>query len=192
MKKILSIILGVFLCVQAFAQVSVNAGYLNTLYRSSERGFSYDLNGNGFYAGVGYDIKSTNYPQISFAPALNFNLANYNLGDGINSIEYFLSAPLHLKYTQPVSNLVDVFVSAGPSLVCTLGGQTKVRYGGASYSENEKGGDFDVPIGIEAGALLSNGFKFAVGYDFGLVNQSGDRDYRVTRKFLHIGVGYIF
>jgi hypothetical protein len=192
MKKILSIVLGVFLCAQAFAQVSVNAGYLNTAYRSGESGYSYKVNGNGFYVGASYDLKSTNYPQFSFAPGLNFNLADYNFSEGVNTIEYFLSAPLHIRYTQPVSNVADVFVSAGPTLVCTLGSKTKVSYGGASYSENEKGGDFDVPIGIEGGVLLSNNIKLMVGYDFGLVNQSGDSDYRVTRNIFHVGLGYIF
>ena len=192
MKKFLSIILGALLCIQAFAQVNVNAGYLNTAYRSGERGYSYKVNGNGFYAGVSTDIKSTNYRQFAFEPGLNFNLADYNFGDGVNTVEYFLSAPLHLKYTQPVSNVADVFVSVGPTLVCTLGSQTKVRYGGASYSENEKGGDFDVTFGLQGGVQLSNNFRLMAGYDFGLVNQSGDSNYRVTRNIFHVGLGYIF
>ena len=192
MKKILSIILGALLCIQAFAQVNVNAGYLNTAYRSGERGYSYKVNGNGFYVGASTDIKSTNYRQFAFEAGLNFNLADYNFGDGVNTVEYFLSAPLHLKYTQPVSNVADVFVSVGPTLVCTLGSQTKVSYGGASYSENEKGGDFDVTFGLQGGVQLSNNFRLMAGYDFGLVNQSGDSDYRVTRNIFHVGLGYIF
>ena len=192
MKKILSIILGALLCIQAFAQVNVNAGYLNTAARSRDGAYSYKVNGNGFYAGVEYEIKSTNYPQISFVPGLNFNLANYNFGGSVRGTEYFLSAPLHIRYTQPVSNIGDVFVSAGPMLLCTLGSNLKASYGGASYSEDEKGGDFDAPIGIEGGVLLSNNIKIVVGYDFGLVNQSGDSDYRVTRNIFHVGLGYIF
>ena len=192
MKKILSIVLGAFLCAQAFAQVSVNAGYLNTSYRSGENGYSYKVNGDGFYAGVGYELNSTNYPQFSFAPGLNFNLADYNFGEGVNTVEYFLSAPIHLRYTQPVSNVADLFVSVGPTFLCTLGSKTSVRYGGASYSENDKGGDFDVSFGFEGGAMLSNNIKLMVGYDFGLVNQNEDRDYRITRNFLHLGIGYLF
>lgn len=192
MKKILSFILGALLCIQAFAQVNVNAGYLNTNYHSGESGYSYSVKGNGFYVGASTDIKSTNYSQFSFAPGLNFNLVDYNLGDGINTIEYFLSTPLHIKYVHPVSNVADLFISAGPSLVCTLGSKTKVSYGGASYSENEKGGDFDVTFGLEGGAMLSNNIKLMAGYDFGLLNQSGDDDYRVVRNFLHLGIGYIF
>jgi hypothetical protein len=30
------------------------------------------------------------------------------------------------------------------------------------------------------------------GYDFGLLNQSGEKDYRITRNFIHVGIGYIF
>jgi hypothetical protein len=192
MKKILSIVLGVFLCAQAFAQVSVNAGYLNATIRSGESGYSYKVNGSGFYAGLAYELKLNNYRQISFEPGLNFNLVSYNIGDGINGTEYFISAPLHFKYTIPVSNEADFFVSAGPTLLCTVGGKMEANYAGLSYSESLSGGDFDVPIGIEGGILLSNSIKLVVGYDFGLVNQGDDDDYRVTRNFLHVGVGYNF
>ena len=192
MKRILSIILGALLCIQAFAQVNVNAGYLNSSYRSGESGYSYKVTGSGIYAGVSTDIKSTNYRQFAFEPGLNFNMVDYNFAEGVNTIEYFLRAPLHIKYTQPVSNVADVFVSAGPTLVCTLGGKTKVSYGGASYSENEKGGDFDVAFGLQGGVCLSNNVRFMLGYDFGLVNQGGDEDYRVTRNFLHVGIGCDF
>ena len=191
MKKILSIILGVFICTQAFAQVSVNAGYLNATIRSGESGYSYKVNGNGFYAGVAYELKLNNYRQISFEPGLNFNLTSYNFGDGIKGTEYFISAPLHFKYAIPVSNEVDFFVSAGPTLLCTVGGKMEANYAGLSYSESSSGGDFDIPIGVEIGALLSNKVKLVAGYDFGLINQSAN-DYRVTRNFLHIGIGYIF
>jgi hypothetical protein len=67
-----------------------------------------------------------------------------------------------------------------------------VSYGGASYSENEKRGDFDVTFGLQGGVQLSNNFRLMAGYDFGLVNQSGDSDYRVTRNIFHVGLGYIF
>ena len=190
MKKILSIILGVFLCAQAFAQINVNAGYLNTAYRHGGSDYSYKVNGNGFYAGVSTDV--TIDGPLAFAPGLNFNFVDYNYGDGLNTYEYLLNAPLHLKYSLPVSNIADIFVSAGPTVLCSLGGKTKVSYGGASYTENEKGGDFDVTLGFEGGAELSNNFRLMFGYDFGLVNQSGDDDYRITRNFFHVGVGYRF
>ena len=194
MKKILSIILGAIICTQAFAQVSVNAGYLNAFRHGGENGTTWGLYGDGFYAGASVDIKSSNYPQFAFEPGVNFNLSDYNRGTtyGFEYIEYFITAPLHLKYTQPVSNVLDIFVSAGPTLLCTLGGKSKASYGGFTYFENEKGGDFDVTFGLQGGVKLSNNIKFMTGYDFGLVNQSGDEHYRTTRNFFHIGIGYIF
>ena len=174
MKKILSIILGAFLCLQAFAQVNVNAGYVNASYRVNGPGVTGSLPGNGFYIGGGYDIKSSNYPQISFYPNLNFNLVDCNWA-GTRFTNYFLSAPLHIKYTQPLSNVADLFVSCGPNLICDLEDAT-----------------FDAAFGLEGGALLSNNVKIMIGYDFGLINQSGDDVYKITRNFLHIGVGYMF
>ena len=190
MKKILSIILGAFLCAQAFAQINVNAGYLNANYRSNEDSYSYSLTGNGFYAGVSTDIKTNG--QLVFEPGVNFNLSSYNFAEGIKTTEYFISAPLHFKYTYPVSNELDIFVSAGPTVLCTLGGRSKVSYGGMSYTEKEDGGDFDITLGFQGGIRLSNSIRLLVGYDFGLLNQSGESDYRVTRNFLHAGIGYTF
>ena len=191
MKKLLSILLGVFLCIQAFAQVNVNGGYLNSTFRSHESGYSYNVNGNGFYVGASTDI-ALPYQYLYFSPGLNFDLVDYNFGEGVDVVEYFLTAPLHVKYVHPFSNVGDLFVSGGPSLLCTLGGKSRYSYGGASYTENEKGGDFDIILGLEGGILLSNNLKLMLGYDFGLLNQSGDNDYKVTRNYLHIGLGYVF
>ncbi len=193
MKKILSIILGAFLCAQAFAQVDVNAGYVNSAYRYGENNYSYKVAGNGFYVGASTEFQvGSSIHGLSFEPGLNFNLIDYNFEKGIDSFEYSLSAPLRLKYSQPVSNAVDVFISAGPTLLCTLGSSAKVTYGGTTYTEKGEGGDFDVALGFEAGVKLTNNFKVVCGYDFGLINQSGDSDYRVTRNFLHVGIGYSF
>ena len=193
MKKILSIILGTFICLHAFAQVSVNAGYLNSNYHYGENGYSLNVRGNGFYAGVSTDIELTNYNQLTFSPGANFNIVNYNIGDGISNIEYYIVAPLHVKYTHPLDNGMDLFISAGPSLVCSLGGKTTVYYDGLSYTENdETAGTLDLTLGLEGGITITRNIKLMAGYDFGLLNQSGEKDYRITRNFIHVGIGYIF
>ena len=108
MKKIFAIILGVFLCTQAFAQINVNAGYVNSAFRASESGISVGTNGNGLYVGLSTDIKSANYPQVSFEPGLNFNLVDYKFDSGLRTLEYFLTAPLHVKYVLPLVQLFSV------------------------------------------------------------------------------------
>lgn len=192
MKKIFTIILGVFLCTQAFAQINVNAGYVNSAFRASESGISVGTNGNGLYVGLSTDIKSANYPQVSFEPGLNFNLVDYKFDSGMNTLEYFLTAPLHVKYILPVAGIGDVFVAAGPTLLCTLGNTSKISYDDiGTITMKEKGGEFDVPIGVEGGIVLANNVKIAVGYDYGLINQNTD-ELRITRNFFHIGFGYSF
>ncbi len=193
MKKILTFILCTFLCIQAFAQVNVNVGYLNSNYHYGENGFSLDIRGNGFYAGASTSIKLSNYNQVTFSPGVNFNLVNYKPGEGISSLEYFISVPLHVKYIHPVDNDIDLFISGGPSLVCSLGGKTTVYYDDLSYTENdETAGTPDIMLGLEGGIVVSKNIKVMAGYDFGLINQSDDKDYRVTRNIIHIGVGFIF
>ena len=191
MKKIFAIILSAFLCAQAFAQINVNAGYLNTNYRAGERGVSMSVKGNGFYAGVSTDIAIPAYAQLYFEPGLNFNLDTYKFADEYHTTQYFLSAPLRVKYVQPVS-FGNVFLGAGPTLICTLGAKSVSNYGGITYTENESGGKFDVALGVEGGVALTNSLKLVVGYDFGLINQNEDKDYRVTRNLLHVGFGFSF
>lgn len=175
MKKLLSTILAALLCVSLFAQININGGYLHATYNvsGSDIGGRGSLPGNGFYVGVGYEIKMSNYSQLSFAPSLNFNLIDCNWsGSRFNNI--FMSAPLHIRYTQPL-NSSDLFISAGPSLICDL-----------------EDGAFDTTLGVGGGIILSNHLKLMLGYDFGLINQIGDGIHRITRNILHLGVGYKF
>ena len=189
MKNLLSIILGAFLCTQAFAQINVNAGYLNTISSSKTRALN---NGNAFYVGVSTDIKSATYPQFALEPGLNFIIADYKFDSGMNTIEYFLTAPLHVKYVLSVVGVGDVFVAAGPTLLYTLGNTSKITYDDiGTVTMKDKGGDFDVPIGVEGGIVLANNVKIALGYDYGLINQNTD-ELPVTRNFFHIGLGYSF
>ena len=178
MKKLLSTILATILCISAFAQISVNGGYLHTTYNVSQSGAAGNVSGNGFYGGVGFEIKLADYSQLSFAPSLNFNLVDCNLGEFGRFSETFYSAPLHIRYTRPIDFTSSLFVSAGPSLICTC--------------ESWEFEDFDVAMGVEGGILLSNHLKFMLGYDFGLINQAEGSTYRITRNILHIGVGYKF
>lgn len=191
MKKILLTIFAAFISLQMFAQFNVNASYLNSAYRYSEDGYSYKLNGNGASVGVNTDIYSTNFGDFSFSPGIYFDMIDYEAFDGINVIEYYLRAPLHVKYTYNYDHRLDFFVSAGPSVTCTLGSKSSVKYEGFSMTESEKGGDFDLMFGLEGGVNLSNTVRLFCGYDFGIINQ-GDANYKIKRNILHLGIGYLF
>lgn len=174
MKKILSIILGVFLCSQVFAQVNVHAGYVNTSYHVSGPGVLGSLPGNGVFVGAGYDIKSSNYPNISISPEVNFNYVDlHQWADEGKDI--FLNVPIHIKYVMPMSNIMDPYFSLGPNLVVPL-----------------DGGSFDAGFGVSVGALFESNVKLVFGYDFGLINQSYETNYKLTRNILRLGMGYIF
>ena len=192
MKKILSIILGAIICAQAFGQINVDAGYLNSRYHYGEDGYSFNISGSGAFVGVSTDIPSTNYDQFAFSPGLRFNIVDYDLGDSVNAVQYFVSVPLHVKYLQPVNRGIDAFLSVGPTVICTLGGKAKMSYGGLSYHETVEGGDFDVAFGLAGGVVLTDNVRVLCGYDFGLLNQSGEKDYRETRNIFHFGIGYMF
>lgn len=171
MKRFLVFILGAFICLQSFAQVSVSAGYVNTNYRLNRSG---SITGDGFFLGLGYEIASTNLPQVSLAPEVNFNFIDLSRYAD-NARDKFLSVPVHVKYTIPMSNVMDMYFSAGPNLVIPL-----------------DDGVFDVAFGFSAGALMASNVKLFLRYDIGVINQAPDSGYNLTRNIFHLGVGYLF
>ncbi len=51
---------------------------------------------------------------------------------------------------------------------------------------------FNLFWGITAGVEVSELLRIEMGFDFGFLNQSRTEGYKVSRNFLHFGVGYLF
>jgi hypothetical protein len=197
MKKILILILSLVLGTQAFGQVYVDAGYVQS--KINYKGFynttnmtGVNLNGNGGFLGIGTDIKLPGLSQLTLSPSFRFNITNYDLYD-VNLVEYFLNVPVHIKYMHPIDKGAEIFISAGPSILYSLGGRQKDHYLGDIYrSKALDGGDFDIQLGIEGGVSIIENLRFICGYDFGLLNQTREIKLKATRNTFHLGIGYIF
>ena len=190
MKRLIITLCAALLLIgtQAFGQqFSVNAGYLNSAYKYSDSGYSMKVTGNGAFAGFDVDFASSNYPNFAITPGLYFDAIDYKVFDGVSAIEYYLRAPVHLKYVGMLSNETDYFLSAGPSFLVSLGGKSKASYGGVSYDEKVEGGDFEATFGLAGGLELSGNIRLSLGYDFGLTDNDD-----VRRNFFHVGIGYLF
>ncbi|MBR6465322.1 MAG: porin family protein [Bacteroidales bacterium] len=182
MKKLFIFLALMFIAYSASAQFKVNAGYLNSKITFSESGISASLKGNGFYAGVLYDV-AVGDNGFSFEPGLNFDYINFEAG-GESSAVYYLRAPLHFNYALEVSDAAKLIFGAGPSLNVGLGGEDE-PFGDGGFNR------FDLHLGGLLGVRIGEHFEIRAGYDFGLL-KAVDEDVKNHRNSVTVGLAYSF
>ena len=206
MKKILSTLLAASLMLlgtQAFAQISVNAGYLNS---SIKVGNADPSNANGAYAGVSFNVPVAG--GLSIAPGVYYsmitskstaNLGSIATGSG-TFMEHAINVPAYLNYNIGLNRDTNFFIFGGPTFQYGLASTVKydanvLGVSGSTTSDNYKNDNYNRMnlylgggIGINAG-----GYMVIVGYDYGMMNQyKGDNAVNAHRSNIKIGVGYNF
>ncbi len=176
MKKFLIAAVALLVSLSMSAQLRVTAGYLNSDLKSG----NVSWNGNGFYAGILYQLPFTE--TVGLEPGALFDYIKYGDED-FNTNLYFLRVPLHLTYGVEMAPDMTIFGTAGPGLSIGLGG------------EDDPFGDdglkrFDIPLGLEVGFRYMSRFDIRVGYDWGLLNMVDEG--KLHRNNLHLGVAIAF
>ena len=203
MKKIFSIVLAAFLMLlgtQAFAQTSVNAGYINSTQTFEN---SPSENSNGFYAGVSFNIPIAG--GFGIAPGLYYSMIGNETKNTLDLVivqitsssklrEHAINLPVYLNWNSNLARDAGIFVYGGPTLQYGL--SSKYVYSEDSYIDNyEKGGlnRFNVYRGGGVGFNVSN-LQITVGYDYGMMNlyDQGERGPKSHRSNLKLGVGFAF
>ena len=211
MKKFFSTLLAASLMLlgtQAFAQMSVNAGYLNST-QSFQDSNSKSINSNGAYAGVSFNIPVAG--GLGFAPGVYYSMiANKSGSSGTimgipvtassTFMEHALNAPLYLNYGIDLARDSKVFIYGGPTVQFGLASTTKLS-GGVGEStddrtynnyDNKNYSRFNVYLGGGVGFQLS-AFQITLGYDYGMLNlYKGENATRTHRSNLKVGIGYVF
>ena len=208
MKKIFSIVLAASLMLigtQAFAQMSVNAGYLNSTLKTGNNAD----NANGAYAGVSFNIPVAG--GFGIAPGVYYSMIGSKSGDaatifGVNIsgsstfMEHAINVPVYLNYGYELARDTKIFVFGGPTVQYGLA--STVKYDGSvgsasgskTYSnyDNENFNRMNVYVGGGMGFQIS-ALQITVGYDYGMMNQyKGDNAASCHRSNLKLGVGFCF
>ena len=208
MKKIFSIVLAASLMLlgtQAFAQMSVNAGYLNSTLKTGNT----SDNANGAYAGVSFNIPLAG--GLGIAPGVYYSMIGSKSGDaasifGVNIsgsstfMEHAINVPVYLNYGYELARDTKIFVFGGPTVQYGLA--STVKYDGSvgsasgskTYSnyDNENFNRMNVYVGGGMGFQIS-ALQITVGYDYGMMNQyKGDNAANCHRSNLKLGVGFAF
>ena len=205
MKKIFSTLLVATLMLlgtNAFAQMSVNAGYLNSTLATKNT----KDNANGFYAGVTFNIPIAG--TFGIAPGLYYSLLASKETGNIGSIvsgsgtfsEHAVNVPVYLNFGINLARDTKVFVFGGPTLQYGLASQVKydatiAGVSGSNPVNNYDSADFNrmnVYLGGGVG-FLAGPFQITVGYDYGMMNQyKGDNAVKCHRSNLKLGAGFSF
>ena len=205
MKKIFSIVLAAALMLigtQAFAQMSVNAGYL--MSTETIKG-SNPVNSAGAYAGVTYNIQIAGgfgiapgvyYSMITNGKASSLNFLNIVTVSGSQRFtEHAINVPVYLNWGANLARDTKFFVYAGPT--AQYGLVSKTRYdnnGSISYKnwyENPSYTRFNIYAGGGIGLQVAR-IQIALGYDYGLMNLDKSGNTNCHRSNLKLGVGFVF
>ena len=206
MKKIFTTLLAASLMLlgtQAFAQMSVNGGYLSS---SLKTGSADPSNANGAYAGVSFNVPIAG--AFGIAPGLYYSMITSknaaNLGNILSAsgtfTEHAINVPVYLNYGIDLARDTNVFIFAGPTAQYGLAStvKTDVSVGGASGSrktdnyEDSTYNRFNVYLGGGLGFQVS-AIQITVGYDYGMINQiKGDNAPKSHRSNIKIGLGFVF
>ena len=211
MKKLFSIVLAASLLLgtQAFAQMSVNAGYLNSTLKS---GSAVD-NANGAYAGVSFNIPIAGgfgiapgvyYSMIGSKSSSAASLFGVTFSGSSTFMEHAINVPVYLNYGYNLARDTKIFVFGGPTVQYGLASKvtnndsvtTSGAGGGREWThnnyDNENFNRMNVYLGGGMGFQMA-ALQITVGYDYGMMNQyKGDNAADCHRSNLKIGVGFCF
>ena len=209
MKKFFSTILAASLMLlgtQAFAQMSVNAGYLNST--ESVKGNSNSVNSHGAFAGVSFNIPIAGglgiapgvyYSMITNKDSAAGNIFGLTISGASTFMEHAINAPVYVNYGLDLSRDARFFVYGGPTVQYGLASTTKgeIGIGGSSADktynnyDNENYNRFNVYVGGGVG-FQAGAFQVTAGYDYGVTDLNKSDNVEAHRSNIKVGVGFLF
>lgn len=199
MKKTLCILLAaaaLLAGVEAQAQMSVGAGYLNITQSFDNT----SANGNGAYAGLSFNIPLAG--GFGIAPGVYYTFSNYkqDAAWGLlkgSTTEHAINVPLNLNFGYNLARDMRAFIFGGPTFQYGLSSKTKTDVAGAATVNGDNYADdgtqrFVVYAGGGLGMDIANKFQVTVGYDHSVTNMIKSDSHKVGRGLLKIGAAMLF
>lgn len=202
MKKFIFSILAASLMLlgtNAFAQMSVNAGYLNSSLKQGNSSTGAD----GAYAGISFNIPISG--GFAIAPGLYYSMLTskktefWGAANG-TFMEQAVNVPVYLNYGIDLARDTKFFVFGGPTAQYGLSSKVKHEAGSAAVTEDfykENGSlryylnPFNVYLGGGVG-FQAAAIQITVGYDYGMMNLDKTGNSDIHRSNLKLGVGFVF
>ena len=182
--------------VEAQAQMSVGAGYLNITQSFDNT----SANGNGAYAGLSFNIPLAG--GFGIAPGVYYTFSNYkqDAAWGLlkgSTTEHAINVPLNLNFGYNLARDMRAFIFGGPTFQYGLSSKTKTDLAGAATVDGDNYADdgtqrFVVYAGGGLGMDIANTFQVTVGYDHSVMNMIKSDSHKVGRGLLKIGAAMLF
>lgn len=209
MKKIFTILAASAMMLigsNAYAQLSIGAGYLNSTAKSKLGNNVTATPSNGFYVGGEYLISEGAGFGVSVGAYYEYISNSKGIASGIfsasaKSTEMYLDIPVRFNYSAELSHSLRGFVFAGPNFSLGLSSQSQgsASIGGISgstgkhdlYADSDYN-RFDILLGGGIGVDYNNTIRFKLGYDLGMLNRYNSETAVLNRNLLHVGVAFLF
>ena len=182
--------------VEAQAQMSVGAGYLNITQSFDNT----SANGNGAYAGLSFNIPLAG--GFGIAPGVYYTFSNYkqDAAWGLlkgSTTEHAINVLLNLNFGCNLARDMRAFIFGGPTFQYGLSSKTKTDLAGAATVNGDNYADdgtqrFVVYAGGGLGMDIANTFQVTVGYDHSVTNMIKSDSHKVGRGLLKIGAAMLF
>lgn len=182
--------------VEAQAQMSVGAGYLNITQSFDNT----SANGNGAYAGLSFNIPLAG--GFGIAPGVYYTFSNYkqDAAWGLlkgSTTEHAINVPLNLNFGCNLARDMRAFIFGGPTFQYGLSSKAKTDLAGAATVNGDNYADdgtqrFVVYAGGGLGMDIANTFQVTVGYDHSVTNMIKSDSHKVGRGLLKIGAAMLF
>ena len=182
--------------VEAQAQMSVGAGYLNITQSFDNT----SANGNGAYAGLSFNIPLAG--GFGIAPGVYYTFSNYkqDAAWGLlkgSTTEHAINVPLNLNFGCNLARDMRAFIFGGPTFQYGLSSKTKTDLAGAATVNGDNYADdgtqrFVDYAGGGLGMDIANTFQVTVGYDHSVTNMIKSDSHKVGRGLLKIGAAMLF
>ena len=182
--------------VEAQAQMSVGAGYLNITQSFDNT----SANGNGAYAGLSFNIPLAG--GFGIAPGVYYTFSNYkqDAAWGLlkgSTTEHAINVPLNLNFGYNLARDMRAFIFGGPTFQYGLSSKAKTDLAGAATVNGDNYADdgtqrFVVYAGGGLGMDIANKFQVTVGYDHSVTNMIKSDSHKVGRGLLKIGAAMLF
>lgn len=219
MKKVFATIFAAALFLmgtQAYAQLSVGAGFMNaqdktvtvatTIVGNGTSTEKLDLNGG--YAGVSYNLAIPAVNGLGLAPGA-FLSALFGNNDDTKYTDIAVNIPVNVTFGYNLASDFKLVAFAGPALQIGLIKKSSYTSGGTTTINDYYSEDFYAPrkrfnvlVGAGAGIEVANKYQVMVGFDWGLLKTYdatttvpvvGSATVTATRPMqIKIGVGYNF
>lgn len=211
MKNIVTILSAALLLLagtQANAQISIGAGYVNSVesYKISKNADPSNNALNGFYAGFGYTIPVVS--GLNFTPGVYYEFLTKSDATNIGGVanvsgkitEHYINVPLTFSFGAELTDGFRVFAYAGPTAAIGLASTTVyngtvlgISAGSTVDNYNNDGyGRFDILLGAGLGFEIADMIRLNVGYDWGMLNRYIGTTEGVSRKNTRLTAGVAF